>query len=729
MAIQHLRTAGITCFCLLATHLACSAKEPPFRETDAPFAVGHLAGQKGWVQAPGITADTWKPVEQTDLAHRLASAKPLELVDIAPAPRRISQGRLPYFCPNPDGRSWDIINPYHKKYLSEGQVLVHDFHAGESKLFCYGTTDGLNVITPHGTDFHMKSSWYLAKKMIFVLPTTTHGLVFLVYDPAVNDFVSSTTPFSGRFELYALDIGSDNRLYGIGQPDSKDGFRPFIFDPKTFETTIYSKQEVGQQTPFPYYRGSAMQGDWMYCKYGHEPWHLVAFNFATEEFRHLATTANIKGDHTTIGLQAYSGGIGCHIKQGVEIAGIDSFDEELFEGWLVDGKVLPRSSDVAPWSQETVQRPPRSKYRFREFQRWPQGFSCDVAPPEIEEGSSAPIDTDGHVKMSYRLTKEDAWSTLRYQVKLYPGIVRRLIEVNESTLFAVDEGYGQHIFYDLSERRLMRFLVQRVSPYAVGVVDDQVFVSGYPTFVTVAYDLTKAEQMKEPKQLGYLGAESDTHTPLAGLTRGADGCVYIAGTTVGRRRDGGGMAWYDLETGRVGSRTMIDHRIFWLTPASNGRYILLSSKSEQGSRIFCWDTERKTFIYDIPSPTASHAGPLEEALPGLVIGHAADDDGGLLYGLEAATGNVLWRKRVPASPVTAFSMVRRHCYTFRRGPDGFIWASFDDTLVRIDPRGSEVLPVGKMEPVQIAFARNNVYASGGPSLRRIEGLSVERLSE
>jgi len=701
------------------------AEESQFREVREPFAVGQPATQKGWVEASGVSAENWRPVEQTDLAQELDAAETLKLVDIAPAPRRISQGRLPYFCPNPDGKSWDIINPYHKKYLSEGQVFVHDFGSGERKLFKYGTSEGENIVTPHSTDFHMKSSYYLAKKMIFVLPTTTHGLVFLVYDPAVNDFVSRTTPFSGRFDLYALDIGDDNRLYGIGQPDSKDGFQPFTFDPKTCETKIYSRKGSGQKTPFPYYRGSAMHGDWMYCKYGHEPWRLVAFNFRTEEFRHLATTDEIKGDHTTIGIGRHPGGISGRIKQGASIDGVASFDKELFECWLVEGKVIPRIGDIAPWSDEPVQRLPRPKHRFREFQRWPEGFSYQVPPPEIESGSSAPIDTDGNVAMSYRLSGDDEWRTLRYKVTLYPGVVRRLIEVNEDTLFALDEGYGQHIFYDLKGKRLKRYLVQRVSPYAVGLADDRIYVSGYPTFVTVEYDLKNLSETKTPKFLGYLGTESDTHMPLAGLAGGADGCVYIAGTTAGRRRDGGGLAWYNASNGQVGSETMIGHRIFWLTSAADRRYILLSSKAPEGSKIFCWDTQRQEFIYDIPSPTGNHAGPLEEALPGLVIGHAVDDEGGLLYGLEAPTGKVLWRKKVPVGPVTSFSLVRRHLYTFRRGPDGFIWASFENTLIRIDPRNAKVIPVGKMEPVQIAFANKRVYASGGPNLRRIEGLFVD----
>ena len=112
-----------------------------------------------------------------------------------------------------------------------------------------------------------------------------------------------------------------------------------------------------------------------------------------------------------------------------------------------------------------------------------------------------------------------------------------------------------------------------------------------------------------------------------------------------------------------------------------------------------------------------------------MIGHAVDDQGGLLYGLEAATGRLLWRKKVPAGPITAFSQVRRHTFTFRRGPDGFVWASFGNVLARIDPRDAEVVPVGRMEPVQIAFADKKVYASGGLSLRSIEGLSVEMVRQ
>ena len=64
---------------------------------------------------------------------------------------------------------------------------------------------------------------------------------------------------------------------------------------------------------------------------------------------------------------------------------------------------------------------------------------------------------------------------------------------------------------------------------------------------------------------------------------------------------------------------------------------------------------------------------------------------------------------------------------FRRGPDGFIWSFFDNTLVRIDPRDAKIEPVGSVSghPVQIAFANGGVYVAGSGNLRKIKGLSVK----
>ena len=107
--------------------------------------------------------------------------------------------------------------------------------------------------------------------------------------------------------------------------------------------------------------------------------------------------------------------------------------------------------------------------------------------------------------------------------------------------------------------------------------------------------------------------------------------------------------------------------------------------------------------------------------------HTGDAEGGpLLYGFDPASGKILWTKSVPSPPVTAFSRVRRQAYSFRRGPGGYVWAYFDRTLVRIDPRTAQVEPLGKTAPAQLAFAAGGVYIAGGPVLRRIEGIAARR---
>jgi outer membrane protein assembly factor BamB len=165
------------------------------------------------------------------------------------------------------------------------------------------------------------------------------------------------------------------------------------------------------------------------------------------------------------------------------------------------------------------------------------------------------------------------------------------------------------------------------------------------------------------------------------------------------------------------------HRIFWMTAADRGRYILLSTKLGDGGELMCWDTGKQKMIYRQKMPRNARPGPIVEALPGgMVMGHGGDRS---LYGLSAATGKVIWQIPVPALPVTAFSSVRRHAYEFRRGPDGHIWTFFDNVLVRIDPRDASVMPVGRLgQPSQVAFTGGRVYIAGGSRLVRIKGLVV-----
>ena len=63
---------------------------------------------------------------------------------------------------------------------------------------------------------------------------------------------------------------------------------------------------------------------------------------------------------------------------------------------------------------------------------------------------------------------------------------------------------------------------------------------------------------------------------------------------------------------------------------------------------------------------------------------------------------------------------------FGKGSDGFVWATIGGTLVRIDPKTTEVIPVGKMEDAPLAFINGDVYVAGSNKFRKLAGIQVKQ---
>ena len=710
---------------LLNAPAGAAPAKTPWRA--GPVSIDVVAAQEGWV-GKAINAARWKPVTQRDLARRLERAATLRLVNVAPPPERCWVGQQPYLVPNRDGNSWDMVFPYFNQYRREQEVVIHDFGTGKTSRQVLSGGKGKSVLTREPIGFHMRPSFYTAGKLVFEM----YGpVLFVVYDPAVDRFVHGSKPFGNDVVHGGCTLAADGRVHGLGWSKDKSGFVAYRFDPKT--RVAKRSKPFGPANPnrTELYHDVRMSGDWLYAAIGNRPWHVVAFNVRTGRGRLLATTRQIRGSYSTISMTRMVGGFSATIREAASIPDLDTFDRKKADVWLHDGKVLRRSGKVPPWSDQPAKRHVGKRFRWaREFQAWPDDFTPPSPPPEINGKAGAP-DPNGHVELPYRTGPGQAWKTLDYDVKMYPGEVRRLMEVNDHVLFATDSGYGQHVFYDVRARRLLR-VGGTLSPYSMGLVGGRLYVSGYPSSLMYAYDFSRTIGLKQrdpnPRRVGALASKNDTHCPLAGTVGGADGRVYSAGTTFGRRRVGGGVAWYDPNTGEIGGMPIDGHRFFWMTSADNGRYILLSSKLGNGGELFCWDTRGGKMIYRKVLLGGDRPGPIVEALPGgLMIGHHGK---GVLYGLRAATGDVLWTKPVPAPPVTSFSSVRRHAWSFRRGPNGHIWSFFGSTLVRIDPRDARVSAVGKLpdgvEPAELAFAEGKVYIAGGPRLQCIRGLSTPR---
>jgi hypothetical protein len=592
--------------------------------------------------------------------------------------------------------------------------VFHDFGTGKTGRQVLSTGKGGSVLTREPIGFHMQPSYYTRDKLFFVV----YGpVLFVVYDPAVDRFVYGAKPFGDDVTNGRAVLGADGMLYGMGWDE--DGFVPYRINTETYEAQRFGSFGPKNENRSELYRQVVMHGDWLYAGVGHRPWHLAAFNFVTGESRLLATSdADERGQG--IVLTKMKGGVRGRMNNPVSVRGLKDFDGAEFEFWLHEGSVYRAEGAIPPWSDSKAEQDRSGRYSWaREFQVWAT-FVPSSRPPEFKRDAGDP-DAEGWVELPYRLEGQEQWSLLRYRVKMYPGKVQLLTEVNDHVLFATDEGYGQHVFYDLGRRQMMR-VGGTLSPYSMGIFKGSMYVSGYPSSQMYEYDFSRPVGLKQavpnPRFLDSIAKKSDTHCPLAGTVAGRDGRVYCGGTTYGRKREGGGFGWYDTATGEIGGMSLGEHRVFWMAAADERRYILLSSKIGSEGALFCWDTQKEAIIYEKRILGGGRPGPIAEVLPGgLVIGH---HDKGMLYGLYAATGEVLWKKAVPAGPITSVSQVRRHAYSFRRGPQGYLWCFFGEMLVRIDPRDARVEVLGRMRPSQLAFVGQDVYAAGGDHLQRVQ---------
>jgi outer membrane protein assembly factor BamB len=663
------------------------------------------------------------PIDQPELADRIANAPRLNLEDAGPPPERCWVGHRPYLVPNPDGASWDMIYPYYNQYGGAQEMVIHDFGSGRTRKQTLSGGRGNSILTRERIDFHMQPSYYTDKKLVIPM---VGRVLFVIYDPARNAFVDAVKPFGDEVIHGRCVLADDGRIHGIGWPKDKSGLFAYSFDPKTLRTTLSEKLEVANPNRRELYGEIRLYNDWIYAAFGAEPWHLVAYHLRNGEWRRLATTEPIIGDHNTIRIERMQGGLSGHIHQPGSIAGLEDFDKEKFEFWLHEGEIVPRRNEIPPWSDRPAKRYTGARFDWdREYQVWPADFEPPSPPPQIASDAGSP-DAEGRVELPYRTEGQQGHSTVSYTVKLYPGEVKLLREVNDHVLFATDSGYGQHVFYDLSNQELKR-IGGTVSPYSLGFSGGRLYVSGYPNSQIVEYDFTRKlglrQEVPNPRRLG--APMSDTHAPLAGTVSGADGRVYNAGTTYGRRRIGGGLGWYDTTTEELGGLPIDGHRIFWMTSASKSRYLVLSSKCAEKGRLFVWDTQTHDFRHRVDPPRgATRPGPIVESLPGRIMGHTVGaDQTPFLYGFDPTSGEILWTKEVPSPPITAYSRVRRQAYSFRRGPDGFLWSFFDDALVKIDPRNAKVTVIGRLpegvKPAQLAFARDQIFLAGGSRLRRV----------
>jgi hypothetical protein len=224
---------------------------------------------------------------------------------------------------------------------------------------------------------------------------------------------------------------------------------------------------------------------------------------------------------------------------------------------------------------------------------------------------------------------------------------------------------------------------------------------------------------------------------------GADGKLYFGGFGL-RHYTGGGLGWYDPKTRKLDGiwEPFSGHAIHQFAPVAGGQLIAISTataadelhgnRAPEAARLFLYDVTAGKIVRDIvPIAKARSTGLIVEAAPGRLLGLTTDrehPDRSVLYGLDVATGVVLFRKALP-SPVSTDAywphwVDPSYKYeSLTRGPDGLVWTYLKDVLVRIDPQDARVHVVGKVAPVGYpTFVGKDLYLSGPEQLRRIRNI-------
>jgi hypothetical protein len=713
--------------------------------------------------ATGAAGIEWKPVAQPGLAAALDAAPQLNFEDVADGPDSCWEGPL-WWVPNPDGTTWDMVFIYNKGYQGPHQIFIYDTVTKELKR------DAINETT--GNNFHIVPYFLIGGKMLIKPGIGSKDVKLHTYDPATNTLAFGGLPVgenvvTGDGQLAPNEDGTLLGGFGAlgGDKKNRDRVGFYTIDPVTLKGEFLGEIGPPSSTRGWEYGGVVMDGDWIYARYGHTPWRLYGVNVKTRQGSVIAETERFMGDRDTITFRQHPNHPGVY----VTITGMKGSPRDQKRAfWLRNGELTacePVAANVAPippWKDETLAAPRRNFFGRMEGA---------ANPPKGVEIIRNGVDNVGNVLIWYRYTdaamaeaanvKVGEWQKITLEgLTLYPAPIRRMAVLPDDSIFALSEGYARAVRYDPKTKKRTH-LGQTMSVYSMIPFADKLYICGYPGSQTWIYDPSQpwtagqtveappedgakggnnksgaATPTTNPANVGMLKEFSDVHMPWAAAA-GADGRIYFGGKVV-RIGNGGGLGWWDTKEKKAGGfhDAFDTDTIFWMCSAADGRYIVCSTKPVPGrdnpdyvpprGRLFVYDTQTHEIIHKVDDERLdTFPGYITEAMPGLVMGYAPKnngDDGGLLYGFDPAAGKVLWTKRVPQPPVTAFSSIRRGRYIFVKGPDGFIWAGMNGVLARIDPRTAEVTPVGTMEGNAIAFVDGDVYVAGADTFRRITGI-------
>ncbi len=694
------------------------------------------------VGVPAAAAEPWPAVEQPELKRELENAPLLKTEALGEPARGVNVWER-WMVPNPDGKSWDVLQLYFKEYYGPTWLCAVDLGTGEVKK--QRLADGHQFYLS-GRALGFDGKYYIATPS-----RRTWNMHLFVYDPATNmlEERGEIVPGLGG-EVRPLAVGPDGRIYGTGTRGNQVGL--YIYDPAQGKV-VKDFGPVGPSHPNGAWSRYVMGVDdtHAYIASGMIPaWYLVAVDLQSGEEKVLLESPT---ERVMDILEQFPGSY-ARVPQG---AGAP--DKEY---WLYHGQAIPKVNDTPPWPAK------------------PSPWDKAVPKPEVYFDQIDP-DAEGNAVLWHR-SREDAkaekekargdaadvkpedlgWRSIRIEgVATYPHRINPLSVLPDGRLYGTGDDYvGTFLFDPRTDQTTYCGPRVGLAPYTTIVCGGKLYISGYPGGPLVVYD------PERPWTLG-LGGPPDRPAPgidsPAGNPRrigefratrvaimhssalGADGKIYFGGFGE-RNHTGGGFGWYDPKTGELDGfwRPLSGYAVQWIAPVDGGRLIAISTiraadelnenRAPEAAKLFFFDVAEGRIVREVvPIAGGRTTGLIAEAAPGRLLGLTTDGehrDRSVLYGIDAATGEVLFTKAVP-SPVSTDAYWPHwldpsyEYHAFTRGPDGFIWTWLKDVLVRIDPQNAGIHVVGRLDPVGWpTFVGNDAYFSGSEQLRRIRNIGA-----
>lgn len=679
-----------------------------------------------------VCSPTARGADAEDLAAQLAAAPQLQTEDLGEPVKSVRQGML-LSAPNPDGKTWDLLQIYFPKYGGPNTIVIIDLGSEEVK----------QVQTETGWNFHLCPTVVAPNSKLFisVLDQRLRQKV-CIYDPATNDLQLGAVPMPEQLlgETHPLVLGTDGKLYAIGQHPSKAAAAARI-DPDTLEVTFYGPIGPSHAPNACWGYSGGADERFIYIASGKIPWYLVAFDRQTGASQTLVETATVEG---WVGVGQRFDGCTANARNVV------GTDGKKVNFWLHEGRLVPQRSpnEIPPWPRRS---PPRS---------WPREPQVDLSRAVPDVNGDAEIRAFSPRSVSEIETDpspdELGWKSFRFRVPVYPHSIYRLTELPDGRLFGTAGAYEGNFVYDPATGNSEHLGKTELSHYATTISDGKLYMSGYPTSPLYVFDPAKPwttgklvggrvvaddDPQANPRRLLLMGAKemAGTHKMYAAAT-GADGRVYFGGQWI---RDGacGGLAWYDPKTGQAGGawRPLSTYQVTHMAAADQGRTIVLSTRAV-GDAVLKNPRPEQGAIFFVDTARAELSAPFEPVAGVRATGHLAAAGGSrvvawteqpanpresLIYGVDVRGPKVTATRTLPHPLPVGLGSNQQEAWDFRLGPDGKIWTFLAGALVRINPADLSLEVVGKLTSSgRIAFADGAVYLGGETSLRRIKGLAV-----